>query len=56
VAIRTFISTHSTLAVSLEDGWTLAGNKEDNVAQHEHTIVATEKKSFILTEANSIFA
>lgn len=52
VAIETFISTKSTVAVELKDGWTLVGNKGGYVAQHEHTILITDKKPIILTAAN----
>ncbi|MBS1661824.1 MAG: type I methionyl aminopeptidase [Bacteroidetes bacterium] len=55
VAIETFISTTSTLAVELNDGWTMAGNKGGYMAQHEHTIVVTDGKPIILTEMNGIF-
>lgn len=55
VAIETFISTSSTEAVELEDGWTMVGNKGGFMAQHEHTIVVTDGKPVILTEMNGIF-
>lgn len=55
VAIETFISTSSTLAVELNDGWTLVGNKGGYMAQHEHTIVVTSGAPVILTEMNGIF-
>lgn len=55
VAIETFISTDSTIAVTLNDGWTMVGNKGGYMAQHEHTIVVTEGKPIILTEMNGIF-
>jgi methionyl aminopeptidase len=55
VAIETFISTKSTQAVELDDGWTLVGNRGGYVAQHEHTIVVTERNPIILTEANEIY-
>ncbi len=55
VAIETFISTASTYADTGKDGWTLTGNKGGFVAQHEHTIVVTEGKPMILTEANGIW-
>ena len=54
VAIETFISTKSTLAEEQEDGWTLIGNKGGFVTQHEHTIMVTNGKPLILTEANGI--
>lgn len=54
VAIETFISTTSTLAIELNDGWTMVGNKGGYMAQHEHTIVVTDGKPIILTEANGI--
>ncbi|MBL3658822.1 type I methionyl aminopeptidase [Fulvivirga sediminis] len=54
VAIETFIATHSTLAVELEDGWTLVGNRGGYVTQHEHTILITDNAPVILTENNEI--
>ncbi|HEV2479897.1 MAG TPA: type I methionyl aminopeptidase, partial [Puia sp.] len=44
VAIETFISTTSTYAETLNDGWTMVGNKGGFMAQHEHTIVVTGKE------------
>lgn len=55
VAIETFISTDSTIAQTLQDGWTMVGNKGGFMAQHEHTIVVTEGKPIILTEMNEIW-
>ncbi len=55
VAIETFISTSSTIADTLNDGWTLTGNKGGYVTQHEHTIVITDGKPVILTEMNEIW-
>lgn len=55
VAIETFISTHSSYAVTLNDGWTMVGNKGGYMAQHEHTIVVTDDKPIILTEKNEIW-
>lgn len=55
VAIETFISTTSTYAETLQDGWTMVGNKGGFVAQHEHTIVVTDNKPIILTEMNEIW-
>lgn len=55
VAIETFISTASTIAETLQDGWTMVGNKGGFVAQHEHTIVVTDGKPIILTEMNEIW-
>lgn len=55
VAIETFISTSSTYAETLEDGWTMVGNKGGYMAQHEHTIVVTDGKPVILTEMNEIW-
>lgn len=52
VAIETFISTASTIAETLPDGWTLVGNRGGFVAQHEHTIVVTEGEPIILTAEN----
>lgn len=55
VAIETFISTHSTIAVELNDGWTLVGNKGGYVTQHEQTILVTGDSPVILTESNGIW-
>ncbi|MFT3738577.1 MAG: type I methionyl aminopeptidase [Breznakibacter sp.] len=55
VAIETFISTHSTYADTLQDGWTLVGNHGGFVAQHEHTIVVTDGHPIVLTEMNGIW-
>ena len=55
VAIETFISTTSTYAETLNDGWTMVGNKGGFVAQHEHTIIVTEERPVILTEMNGVW-
>tara|TARA_R110000744_G_scaffold208401_2_gene327078 strand:+ start:14337 stop:15101 length:765 start_codon:yes stop_codon:yes gene_type:complete len=55
VAIETFISTNSTVAVELNDGWTLVGNKGGYVTQHEQTILVTDKYPIILTDSNEIW-
>ena len=55
VAIETFISTTSSYADTLNDGWTLVGNKGGFMAQHEHTIVITDKEPIILTAMNGIW-
>ncbi|WP_027421359.1 type I methionyl aminopeptidase [Crocinitomix catalasitica] len=55
VAIETFIATKSTIAVELNDGWTLVGNKGGFITQHEHTILVTDKEPIILTAANEIW-
>lgn len=55
VAIETFISTKSNLAVELRDGWTLVGNKGGYITQHEHTILITDDQPVILTECNGIW-
>jgi methionyl aminopeptidase len=55
VAIETFISTTSTYAKTLQDGWTMVGDKGGFMAQHEHTIVVTDGKPIILTEMNEIW-
>lgn len=54
VAIETFISTTSTYAETLQDGWTMVGNKGGFMAQHEHTILVTDGKPIILTSMNNI--
>jgi methionyl aminopeptidase len=55
VAIETFISTNSTMAVELDDGWTLVGSKGGYIAQHEHTILITDNVPIILTASNGIW-
>jgi len=55
VAIETFISTTSTYADTLKDGWTMVGNRGGYMAQHEHTIVVTDGRPIILTEMNGIW-
>ena len=55
VAIETFISTTSTYAETLQDGWTMVGNRGGFMAQHEHTIVVTDGMPIILTEMNDIW-
>jgi len=55
VAIETFIATTSTKATTLADGWTLVGNRGGFVAQHEHTILITDKQPIVLTASNNIF-
>lgn len=54
VAIETFISTASSYAETLNDGWTMVGDKGGFMAQHEHTLVIQEGKPLILTEMNGI--
>jgi methionyl aminopeptidase len=55
VAVETFISTQSTVAVQLNDGWTLVGNRGGYVTQHEHTILITDDEPVILTQSNGIW-
>ncbi len=55
VAIETFISTTSSYADTLNDGWTMVGNKGGFMAQHEHTIIITDDKPVVLTEMNGIW-
>jgi methionyl aminopeptidase len=55
VAIETFIATSSTYAETLQDGWTMVGNKGGFMAQHEHTIVVTDGKPLVLTAMNEIW-
>ena len=55
VAVETFITTTSTYAETLKDGWTMVGNKGGFMAQHEHTIVVTDGNPIILTEKNELW-
>ncbi len=54
VAIETFVSTQSNMAVELDDGWTLVGNRGGYGCQHEHTVLVTDGKPVILTAENGI--
>lgn len=54
VAIETFISTISSFAETLEDGWTMVGDRGGYMAQHEHTIIVTDGKPVVLTEMNDM--
>jgi methionyl aminopeptidase len=56
VAIETFISTSSNIAVELQDGWTLVGNKGGYVTQHEQTILVTDDAPVILTKSNQLWS
>ena len=56
VAIETFISTASSIADTMKDGWTLVGNRGGFVAQHEHTIMVTDGAPIILTAMNEIWS
>lgn len=56
VAIETFIATSSSYAQEMDDGWTMTGNKGGYMAQHEHTILITDKKPVVLTDDNGIFS
>ncbi|MGI4728931.1 MAG: type I methionyl aminopeptidase [Janthinobacterium lividum] len=53
VAIETFISTKAHYTTADEDGWTEMTS--GFVAQHEHTIVVTDKEPIILTHENEIW-
>lgn len=55
VAIETFISTNSTIAMESNDKWTLIGNKGGYVTQHEQTILITDNIPVILTKSNEIW-
>lgn len=54
VAVETFISTTSSYAKTLRDGWTMVGNNGGFMAQHEHTIVVTDQAPIILTGMNGV--
>jgi methionyl aminopeptidase len=54
VAIETFISTNAAYATDNGDGWTLTTRDGSFVAQHEHTILITDKEPVILTASNAI--
>lgn len=55
VAIETFITTDSDIAVTIDDDWSMIGDKGGFMAQHEHTIVVTQGDPIILTEGNGVW-
>src|SRR5699024_4406444 len=55
VAIETFIATHSTYAETLNDDWTMVGNKGGFMAQHEHTVLVTGGQPSVLTDMNGVW-
>jgi methionyl aminopeptidase len=54
VAVETFISTRTSQVYEEPNGWTYTTRDGSFVAQHEHTIVVTDKQPMILTAANGI--
>lgn len=54
IALETFISTKARYVYEDQDGWTLKTEDDSFVAQHEHTIIVTDGKPVILTEANGV--
>lgn len=55
VAIETFISTKDSIAHENGDGWTFVSRQGGYVAQHEHTIIVTDGRPVVLTQANDIW-
>jgi methionyl aminopeptidase len=55
VAVETFISTKASYVYETANGWTYTARDGSFVAQHEHTIIVTDGKPQILTEANEIW-
>lgn len=56
VAVETFISTRASQVYETGNGWTFATRDGSFVAQHEHTLVVTDGKPLILTDANQIWS
>ncbi|MFA8298814.1 MAG: type I methionyl aminopeptidase [Hyphomicrobiales bacterium] len=54
VAIETFISTKARFVYEQLDGWTMMPPDNSFVAQHEHTLIVTDKDPIILTHGNGI--
>jgi methionyl aminopeptidase len=50
LAIESFISTGSQVAVEMEDGWTLATHDKSYVAQCEHTIIVMDDRAIVATK------
>ncbi|MDH5178670.1 MAG: type I methionyl aminopeptidase [Gammaproteobacteria bacterium] len=51
ITIEPFLSTKNRIVDQLDDGWTLAGEKDNLSAQYEHTMVITKGKPILLTIA-----
>jgi methionyl aminopeptidase len=49
LAIEPFLSTKSTLAFELNDGWTLAAERGNLSAQYEHTLIVTRDAPIVVT-------
>ncbi len=56
VAIETFISTNSSQALQVDDGFTMIGDKGGFSVQHEHTILVTDGAPLIFTEKNGMWS
>ncbi len=54
IAVETFISTTSDYVVTARDKWTLLGDQGGFMAQHEHTILVTDRQPIILTKNNGV--
>lgn len=54
IALETFISTKSKWAYEAADGWTMTTQNKGFVAQHEHTIIVTDKEPIVVTKDNGI--
>lgn len=55
VAVETFISSRASYVYETSNGWTYSTRDGSFVAQHEHTIIVTDDRPVILTEANEIW-
>ncbi|MCG8322546.1 MAG: type I methionyl aminopeptidase [Cytophagales bacterium] len=54
IALETFISTKARMVRQASDGWTFKTPDGSFVAQHEHTLIVTDKDPVILTANNGV--
>ena len=54
IALETFISTKARYAYEAADGWTMTTKDGSFVAQHEHTLIVTDKLPVVLTWENGL--
>ncbi len=55
IALETFISTKANLVYEMADGWTMRPRDNSFVAQHEHTLIVTDRGPIVVTADNGIY-
>ncbi len=54
ITIEPFLSTGDSFVVEQPDGWTLTTANRSLAAQHEHTLIITQKRPIVVTELPAI--